>query len=303
MPEFSSSPSRKEALMRDLNYALKQLCQRNRDGSYATQADREHILALIAGQLEEMGFRHMDAHSLKPKHIAKLVERWLAEKLNSGTIKNRMAALRWWAQKVGKENVVARTNTAYAIADRVYVTNVSKAKELDIEQLGRVHEPGIRLSLRLQAAFGLRCEESIKIIPTWADRGDSLVLKDSWTKGGRPRQIPIRNEAQRQLLEEAKALANGKSLIAPGYTTYRSYVKHFRNQCDRAGIRPLHGHRHGYAQLRYQELTGWACPARGGPRSKSFSPEKKAVDLEARLTISHELGHNREQVTAVYLGR
>src|SRR5207253_10327138 len=70
---------RKEVPMRDLNYNLKQLCRHNRDGSYATQADREHILDLIADQLHEMGFRHMNAHSLKPKHIAKLVERRLAD--------------------------------------------------------------------------------------------------------------------------------------------------------------------------------------------------------------------------------
>ena len=29
--------------MRDLNYDLKQLCRHNRDGSYATQADREYL--------------------------------------------------------------------------------------------------------------------------------------------------------------------------------------------------------------------------------------------------------------------
>ena len=119
--------------MRDLNYDLKQLCRHNRDGSYATQADREHILDLIADQLEEMGFRHMSAHSLKPKHVEKLVERWLAEELSPGTIKNRMSALRWWAEKIGKENIIARTNAAYGIPDRVYVTNISKAKELDME--------------------------------------------------------------------------------------------------------------------------------------------------------------------------
>ena len=105
--------------MRDLNYDLKQLCRHNRDGSYATQADREHILDLIADQLHEKGFRHMDAHSLKPKHVEQLVERWLAENLSPGTMKNRMTALRWWAEKIGKENVVARTNAAYAIPDRV----------------------------------------------------------------------------------------------------------------------------------------------------------------------------------------
>ena len=201
--------------MRDLNYDLKQLCRHNRDGSYATQADREHILDLIADQLHEMGFRHMNAHSLKPKHVEKLVERWLAEELSPGTIKNRMSALRWWAEKIGKENIIARTNAAYGIPDRVYVTNISKAKELDMDKLKQIPDLFIHMSLCLQALFGLRRAESIKIVPKWADRGDRLVLKDSWTKGGREREIPIRTQEQRQLIDEAKALAKGKSLVAP----------------------------------------------------------------------------------------
>src|SRR5438552_15200315 len=133
--------------MRDWNYDLKQLCRHNRDGSYATQADREHVLALIADQLEEMGFRHMNAHSLKPKHIEKLVERWLAEELSPGTIKNRMSARRWLAEKIGKENIIARTNAAYGIPDRVYVTNISKAKELDMDKLANIRTQCIRISL------------------------------------------------------------------------------------------------------------------------------------------------------------
>jgi len=41
--------------MRDLNYQLKQLCRRNRDGSFATQADWERMLSLLANQPREMG--------------------------------------------------------------------------------------------------------------------------------------------------------------------------------------------------------------------------------------------------------
>ena len=40
--------------MRDLNYQLKQLCARNRDGSYSTQANRQRILDLVARQLNAM---------------------------------------------------------------------------------------------------------------------------------------------------------------------------------------------------------------------------------------------------------
>ena len=80
--------------MRDLNYDFKQLCRRNRDGSFATQADREHILDLVADQLYEIGVRDLRAQGFKPKHVEKLVERWLAEQLGPGTIKNRMSHLR-----------------------------------------------------------------------------------------------------------------------------------------------------------------------------------------------------------------
>ena len=60
--------------MRELNYQLKQLCRRNRDGSYRTQADRERQLTLIANQLQALEYRKMNAQSLKPKHVEALVK-------------------------------------------------------------------------------------------------------------------------------------------------------------------------------------------------------------------------------------
>ena len=288
--------------MRDLNYELKQLCRRNHDGSYATQRDRERVLDLVASQLHELGYRHMTAASIKPKHVEGLVERWNAEGLAVGTIKNRMAELRWWAEKIGKQNVMARDNDHYGIGNRTYVTNVSKARELSGSDLSRITDPYTRMSLRLQAAFGLRRGESIKIRPEWADRGDKLALKDTWTKGGRPREIPIRNDEQRQVLDEAKALAGRGSLI-PADRSYVDQLRRFEHQCAAAGVHRIHGHRHQYAQTRYRELTGWAAPAAGGLRSKDLTPSQREADREARLTISQELGHEREQITAVYLGR
>ena len=81
--------------MRDLNYQLKQLCHRNRDGSYATQAERMDHLMLIANQLYDLGFRGMKPRSLKQKHVDALVKGWFHQELAVGTIKNRMAVLRW----------------------------------------------------------------------------------------------------------------------------------------------------------------------------------------------------------------
>jgi hypothetical protein len=48
--------------------------------------------------------------------------------------------VRWWAEKVGKQNVVELANAAYGIPDRVYVINASKAKPLDGGQLGAIRD-------------------------------------------------------------------------------------------------------------------------------------------------------------------
>jgi hypothetical protein len=288
--------------MRNLNYLLKLLCGRNRDGSFATRADRERMLALFANQLHEAGYRHMRVDSLKPKHVQALLDRWKAEGISAGTIKNRLATLRWWAEKVGKENVVARENDAYAVERRQFVTNRDKGKDLDPAQVEKVASPYVAMSLRLQEAFGLRREESIKIRPGWADEGNALRLKDSWTKGGRERVIPIGTPEQRAVLNEAKKLAGGGSLI-PASSTYKEQLKAFRAECKRVGINGVHGLRHRYAQERYFQKTGWQCHARGGPAAKELKPEDRSVDQRARLEISAELGHGRAQITAVYLGR
>ena len=288
--------------MRTLNRDFKLMCQRNRDGSFATQHDRERLLTMAANQLHENGFKNLRAQGIRTKHIEHLVSRWQAEGASTGTMKNRMSALRWMAEKIGKENIVARDNAAYGIADRRFVTNESKAKELEQGKLDKVSDPYTAMSLRLQEAFGLRREESIKIQPRWADRGDMLVLKSTWTKGGKEREIPILNEMQRELMNQAKALADKGSLI-PVEMSYKDQLNRFKAQTAFAGIDRVHGFRHAYAQARYAELTGWKAPAAGGPTSKQLSPEQKAIDRQARLTISRELGHEREQITAVYLGR
>ena len=106
----------------------------------------------------------------------------------------------------------------------------------------------------------------MKFQPSYADKGDHIKLKSSWTKGGKPRTIPIRTEHQRDVLDRARGLAGFGSLIPP----HRSYVHQLRvyeGNTTRAGLSQMHGLRHAYAQDRYEELTGRKCPAAGGSNS------------------------------------
>ena len=135
-----------------------------------------------------------------------------------------------------------------------------------------------------------------------AHRGDHLVLKSSWTKGGRERTIAIRTEAQRDVLNRARRLAGFGSLI-PSHRNYVQQLRIYEGNTLRAGLSNMHGLRHAYAQNRYEELTGWQAPAAGGPKVKTLTQEKRETDRQARLTISRELGHEREQITAAYLSK
>lgn len=288
--------------MRDLNYQLKKICRQCREGSYATQVMRERMLTLMANQLHELGYRGMTARSLKPKHVEALVKHWFAQDLSIGTIKNRMAVIRWWSQKVDKQNVVARSNEHYGIPDRRFITDESKAKSVTQSQLDKIRDEHVRMSLELQQAFGLRREEAMKFQPSFADQGDHIVLKASWTKGGRERVIPVRTEEQRNVLNRARRLAGFGSLI-PSNRNYVQQMRVYEGNTRRAGLSHMHGLRHAYAQNRYEELTGWKAPAVGGPNARVLTLEQREIDRQARLTISRELGHEREAVTCAYLSR
>jgi site-specific recombinase XerC len=287
--------------MDKLTYSLRMLCQRNRDGSHATQADRQRTLMLISRQLREAGFHQIDAQSLKGKYIRVLLELWRAQGLSAGTVKNRVAHLRWWAEKVGKAGIIAADNVHLGIHNRQFVTNEDRSRRLGNE-LDRVTDPYVRASLVLQQTFGLRREEAIKFRPSYADRTTHVLMKGSWTKGGRPRVVPITSSEQRAALNEAHRVAGSGSLI-PAHKTYIQQRRTYEGQCKAAGLSRMHGLRHLYAQLRYEELTGWKSPAAGGPVASMLTQAQRILDAIVRQTISDELGHERPQIKAVYLGR
>lgn len=104
------------------------------------------------------------------------------------------------------------------------------------------------------------------------------------------------------MLDRAHKLA-GKGSLIPSNRDYRQQLRIYEGHTLRAGLSKMHGLRHRYAQQRYEELTTWKSPAAGGPATQSLTLDQRALDRKARAVISNELGHNREAITAVYLGR
>lgn len=288
-----------------LHRDLREICSRNKDGSFATRANREKMLELFADQLAKIGFnvRKMKASDLKGRHINALVKHWKANGITAATIKNRMAVIRWWAEKVGKTEIV-KENAVYGIENRVYVTNIDKSIVFNPADLEKV-SVNVKISLLLQKNFGLRREEAMKFQPQYAldkqspDTADHILIKPSWSKGGRGRTIPVNTREQRELLWQAMSVAKFGSMIPAG-KTYKAHLSVWERETSAIGLGKTHGLRHKYAQERYKCLTGWECPAVAGIRK--LTPEEKEKDKEVRLIISEELGHSRIAITNTYLG-
>jgi hypothetical protein len=112
----------------------------------------------------------------------------------------------------------------------------------------------------------------------------------------------ITTRQQRELLDELKSWVGAGSLIPPE-SLYSTQLGRYQQACIKMGIDRAHGLRHAYAQKRYLELVGFPCPAKGGPKRGELPSKLYERVKEIRTQISEELGHGREEVTAVYLGR
>jgi hypothetical protein len=292
--------------LKSATYSVHKLFVNAEDLSYKSRYDyRKNVISMVKA-LHAEGVQISDIRHLKQRHIERLVSKWNNDELNPRTIKNRLAQLRYVCHKINKSQIMTANNDTYLPEKIVHEFKNKAIYDID---LNKIPNPYVQNSLKLQQAFGLRREESIKLIPSIADKGDKLYLQASWTKGGIARYIPIRTEEQRQILNQLNSfLPRGASLI-PEDKSYIQQENAYVAAARQAGFSNLHGLRYAYAQRRYAELTaqlsggnGWVCPYQGGLPKYMMSHEQKAIDNQARLTVSNELGHSRIEITKKYIG-
>jgi len=294
--------------LRSAQYSINEQLKQLKGYSFSSKADMRHMLNRCIKDLHELGFHLTHLKGLKPKHIHVLVKHWKTQNKNPATIKNYMAKLRKVAILLDKPQLIKPRNDAYQIPRRSYTPTHNKAiHQIDFSKCTDLM---IHLSLEAQSLFGLRREESMKLIISEAWVDDTLRIKPSWTKGGIGRTLHITNDNQRQwLLKASNQVPKGKSLIPPN-RSYKQHLSHYQLQTKQMGIRNCHGLRHSYAQRRYHELTqkfdphnkGWLCSIADGPASKPLNALQKAIDRKTREIISRELGHSRRSITKIYCG-
>lgn len=81
-------------------FKVTKVLKRNPDGSHETRAERKKVLKLVDKNLTELGFRRLELHNLSSKHLQAVVGHWVSEGLSAGTLKKRLAHLRWLLEKI-----------------------------------------------------------------------------------------------------------------------------------------------------------------------------------------------------------
>lgn len=308
---------KKAAVLSSLNRVLARHIRYSANGQkvvgHATIDDRNKVLAQFIRDLHGLGFEIRDVHNLNRKHIDAIARLWETRAYSASTLQKRFSHLATLCKWIGKPNLIGDPRVYFhnpEVFKRTYVATEDKSWQAKGRDRAEViaaiaaKDPTVAVQIKLQDAFGLRVQESLQLRPHLADQGTILDVR--WgTKGGRPRWVAITSDAQRAVLAEAKRFAARREhstmprtrTLASGLNHYHYIVRRYGGVCRKQGI-TSHGLRHGYANDRYEAVTGHPSPVRGGT-GVGLDPDLERLGREV---VSNELGHGRIGITAAYYG-
>lgn len=282
--------------------------------SLNTAAQRRQDIKCIVKRLHAKGYPIVDIHNLKPQHFF-VVAKDLADRGRAAaTMQKYFTHLARVCEWIGKPGMMGDPRQYFedpAVFERTYAAKIPETlpvPEIDVEAvIADAKGVCVRVGTQLEFCheFGLRAIEALRYRPREREGENRPDIYFKGAKNRRYRSVLIETDAQRDLLERAKALAPFKSasLIPVEYDLAR-WKNRFRYVMRRIGLTKKglaatpHSLRHLYARRTYEQLTGQLCPADGGT-GEGLS---RAQDRDARLIIAERLGHTRESITCAYLG-
>ena len=285
-------------------------------------------------ELHARGYRVQDVSEIGGKAVRHLQAVWAGQvpsavtgkvaALSPGTRATYMSTLRRLCRLAGRPTLLPKTNKKAGVPGRKRIRVDNPAWQLTVEQAEALDaaapEQNVGLAARLKGGFGLRKSEAWLMDARRCHQGEWLLV-DRGTKGtAPPRWVPVRTQAQRELLEEVKR-ANEETLRG---TVIKENQKRSHDAEKRAmgavGLRHGHGLRFAYAQRRYTELVAekvsranagrpagsklapWVCPMKGGRYASTMMAAQRQIDWEARGDLSRELGHQTAARASHYIG-
>ena len=278
---------------------LNKLARHNRQGSFRTKDRYYEACKRFCGYLADE-YHLQKLSNISGKHLVGYVLYLQEHGKSASTIKTDLAAIRFFHDKVSNPKYALPTNSELGVelerrrfggVDRTWSTeefNHMLGRALAAEHWDYI------LALYLARYAGLRIHECFRIDTATAERAlreNAITIKG---KGGKVRTVPINEQIAVAMRKQLDRTFRGQKLLVPddmhtdrAINLLQLFIMKHRDEVRDAGSdRPLtfHGLRHTYAAEKYRELTGSGKSA-----------------LDAHFAVSRLLGHERADVTNIYL--
>lgn len=294
---------RAEGVYKNLECQLKKVAKHNRQGSFETRKGYLAINKQFARYLaNEWGLQKMA--NVQDKHVRGYIESMQREGLAAATIKTRLGAIRSFHDQMNSRYEIS-PNSEFQLEKRVF-GGVDRAwsqgeydrfKEICTNKATYSYERTRDCSI-LAREMGLRIHECTRIDRNDAEkalRTGELHIKG---KGGKERDVPLTEAARDVLRSRMAEVARGDKLFIKEDEKTHLVIKSIQNNINRSRAlwsdergsdeinRSFHGLRHTYAREQYE-----------------YRIERGMSEKDARKEVSQLLGHERDEVTRIYLAQ
>lgn len=266
--------------------------------SYKTLDMYRDVARNLLQYAKDNGFTK-DIEKLSGEVVRSFLESKLEQGISYSTLKTYVSAITKLETALEKHNgntydlsKAAQEVLSQARANGMGPTEQHRAFQNPQAVIQNISNPEYRTIAQFQLASGLRLHELNHIRPDQLyEKDGKMYVSVEQGKGGKEREVEVKD---RQAFQAYKSLVKAKQQTEGKYAgkyTFSSsgYRAAVASAAEKAGEteRGTHSFRWNYAQSQYIEKQ----IERGKPES------------QAKLEVSHELGHNRESITDHYLHR
>jgi len=299
--------SREDNIYKNLSSQISKISKHNRQGSFKTKERYKQGVDRFCKFLAA-NFGIQKFANINDKHVEKYVEDMQSRGLSASTIKTDLAAIRFYHDKTDKPRHTLSDNSKYTLerrsfggVDRSWNQSEYKAfRELAYAR-GQLRVAEIATLARNE---GLRIHETLRIDRSSVEKALATGKLHVKGKGGKERDVPLSQESRIVLQERIQSVERGDKLYVQEHEKTHLVIKQVQNFINRNrehfqdASRQLertegdeivqnitfHGLRHSYAQDQYQRAM-----------------DVGLSDYRARVTVSQLLGHERDDVTRIYV--